>query len=614
MSLADLKTALTGVGPVDVVDFDMCLMAGYETLVDLQGLARLRGPLRRGRAGRRQSLHPDRRRHSGQSRSQSSRDGDPGRDRFHAFYVNSNAKASTTLSAYDLAGFAAFRAGPGLLSYGPDQRDSPAAAEHREFRGAQPEVHDPRAHRHGQLPRLPERQGDRRPHCRPRSRRSGPGVRDGFRITSRPRNGSGSGQESAADVLRTTGLHPRAAQRPGSDNFNASGPQSLATYQALYPGKPWTAFLASAYTTGGASCRTTSSTRATRPAVRGLPGVGPGRPSPAGADIDSWVLEPDGNIYIPAFGSVSPNGTLSNDSYQDGVNFEGYLTNRVIQQGTYKIYANLWRDPAGSPADLRSGLSFRPERHLRLPAHRRRRSARPRCRSTLHRWINDPTPSLAEAEAGAYSDSFSTSPLPASRWRPGAGATLRRPGIGVASPSRSDGPVMTAAQAGHHPPAACPSGPSRSGSRPRGRSAVRWTFPAEVADADPACRSSWWRRLAGAPSARRWRHSPPPSGSPPPSVTGARGAHQRGAGGPDRRGDRRCLGYSAPTIARGSPPLTRSDWQVEDQGEAVWVSGRLPEGCTSTEPASRPRAASPAGWRRTRLRRSAGLRLSLDAT
>ncbi len=47
-----------------------------------------------------------------------------------------------------------------------------------------------------------------------------------------------------------------------------------------------------------------------------------------------------------------------------------------------------------------------------------------------------------------------------------------------------------------------------------------------------------------------------------------------------------CLGYSTPTIAKGSPPLTRSDWQLEDQGEAVWVSGPMPSGCSATEPAS----------------------------
>ncbi len=50
----------------------------------------------------------------------------------------------------------------------------------------------------------------------------------------------------------------------------------------------------------------------------------------------------------------------------------------------------------------------------------------------------------------------------------------------------------------------------------------------------------------------------------------------------------RCLGYSSPTIAKGAPPLTRSDWQLEDQGEAIWVSGPLPAGCTSTIPATAP--------------------------
>jgi hypothetical protein len=50
----------------------------------------------------------------------------------------------------------------------------------------------------------------------------------------------------------------------------------------------------------------------------------------------------------------------------------------------------------------------------------------------------------------------------------------------------------------------------------------------------------------------------------------------------------RCLGYSSPTVAKGSPPVTRSDWQLEDGGEAIWVSGPLPEGCTATEPAANP--------------------------
>lgn len=47
----------------------------------------------------------------------------------------------------------------------------------------------------------------------------------------------------------------------------------------------------------------------------------------------------------------------------------------------------------------------------------------------------------------------------------------------------------------------------------------------------------------------------------------------------------KCLGYTVPTIAKGSPPVSRSDWQLENGGEAVWVNGPLPAGCTATTPA-----------------------------
>ncbi len=42
-----------------------------------------------------------------------------------------------------------------------------------------------------------------------------------------------------------------------------------------------------------------------------------------------------------------------------------------------------------------------------------------------------------------------------------------------------------------------------------------------------------------------------------------------------------CLGYGA-LAAEGTPPLTRSDWQLADEGFAIWVSGPLPEGCSPT--------------------------------
>jgi len=43
-----------------------------------------------------------------------------------------------------------------------------------------------------------------------------------------------------------------------------------------------------------------------------------------------------------------------------------------------------------------------------------------------------------------------------------------------------------------------------------------------------------------------------------------------------------CRGYGS-LIGTGPPPLTRSDWLFADNGDAIWVSGRLPKGCSATE-------------------------------
>ena len=47
-----------------------------------------------------------------------------------------------------------------------------------------------------------------------------------------------------------------------------------------------------------------------------------------------------------------------------------------------------------------------------------------------------------------------------------------------------------------------------------------------------------------------------------------------------------CLGYRVPPVAVGSPPRTRSDWQLEAGGKAIYVTGPLPSGCSATEGSS----------------------------
>ncbi|MEO8140293.1 MAG: hypothetical protein ABI742_11640 [Gemmatimonadota bacterium] len=43
----------------------------------------------------------------------------------------------------------------------------------------------------------------------------------------------------------------------------------------------------------------------------------------------------------------------------------------------------------------------------------------------------------------------------------------------------------------------------------------------------------------------------------------------------------RCIATDTPTIAKGSRPLAARPWQIEDNGEAAWVIGPIPQDCAS---------------------------------
>ena len=118
-----------------------------------------------------------------------------------------------------------------------------------------------------------------------------------------------------------------------------------------------------------------------------------------GVDIDMWVLEPNGNLFIPYLGSVTPNGTFTNDSWNDGVSFEGYMTNRFVQEGVYKIYANLYADPAGFRPIYDLAWRNGQDDELALLYFPENPSL-----SLDDSWLNDATPTLEEADFGAYSD------------------------------------------------------------------------------------------------------------------------------------------------------------------------------------------------------------------
>jgi hypothetical protein len=394
MTLDAMKNGLTGAGAVDVIDFDMCLMAGYETLVKLTGLASF--------AVFSEEVVPG--------------EGNPytsiidaiqanptmdGRtlastlvDRFNASYQGN--KASTTKSAYDLAGFASFETALNDLATtlqgglpGLGSTISQAASVSQKFTIA--ELTD----LVNFLDSLNVRVAGQAALQAQIAALKTQATAAAFRINTQARTGTGSTQQGGvADVSRATGLTVVLPSGSGQDAFAQAGTNSLSAYQTLFAGKAWTSFL-TAYA-GGQT--TTAVTDQGNNRFEGYLVWDPNAVA-AGADVDFWVLEPNGNIYIPAFGSVTPNGTMSNDSYLDGVNFEGYVTNRFVEKGDYLIMANLWRDPGNFqprydlayrnvPTALFTFLFGSPEPVLSLQTS----------------WLNDPTPTIAEVVNGNYTD------------------------------------------------------------------------------------------------------------------------------------------------------------------------------------------------------------------
>lgn len=60
------------------------------------------------------------------------------------------------------------------------------------------------------------------------------------------------------------------------------------------------------------------------------------------ADLDLYVMEPDGNIYAPYDGPTTPNGTFTPDSFDSGQTYETYIANDTSQAGTYTVLVNYY--------------------------------------------------------------------------------------------------------------------------------------------------------------------------------------------------------------------------------------------------------------------------------
>lgn len=390
MSLAELRSALGGEPAFDLIDFDMCLMAGFETLLTLKDRAShvvFSEEVVPGEGNQYTRLL---------KAMQNNPERTPAQmasvfvDEFHASYAGS--RSSTTMSAYAMSGLPAAEQALGALATTLRANLSTLGSSIQASAGVAQKFEYPQLTDLGNvLDSLAVRVPDAAVQAQIASLRSAL-MAPTFRLASKARKGTDG---RAADVRRATGLHillPSGQQR---DALPGTGPGSFAAYQALYPNSPWTAFLADYLAVNGSKSYVDQgeANRFEAYALWDESMVS------KGVDIDMWLLEPDGNLYSPAFGSISPNGRFTADSYDSEQWYEGWLTNRHIQTGRYKFYAFLFADPQGQKplVDLRYRMRgtdafssvFSPD-YPQL--------------SKANSILNDATPTFDEIESGAYGD------------------------------------------------------------------------------------------------------------------------------------------------------------------------------------------------------------------
>ncbi len=431
MSLEGLRTALATVGTIDILDFDMCLMAGYETLYAIRDVARYAvfseevvpgdgNPYKTWLA-------------AVQSRAGS----DPSEvaaalvDAFDTSYQGQ--RSSTTRSAYSLSGYSDFDASLGTLAdllrtNISALRPALAAALSNAQKFEVPELTDFIT----LLDSLRVRITDPAVRVALDSARSRAGDTQ-FRLRNRVRNGTDVGFGGTNDVARSTGMHIVLPSGVGSDRFATSGPRSFGAYQALLPNRPWTDFLQT-WISGGS---TTAYTDQGSSPFQGFL-VWDSASVRLKADVDLWVLEPSGDLYIPWLGTVTPNGTLTGDSSESGTWYEGYLTNRYIQNGRYKFYAHLYADPSDHrpiyDIQYRHGLS-EALASLYAPDYP--------SLSLQTSWLDDPDPTFSEVEARAYTDLRYAAYLDVGG---GAAAPFATSGATIGAPQGAPSPEPTSEQ------------------------------------------------------------------------------------------------------------------------------------------------------------------------
>lgn len=336
MTLSSLRLAMTSSNAeVDVINFDMCLMGGVETVAAVEGTVDFAVFSQENEPG----------------------DGDP-YDRFLSRLRNSPAMggrelatlmvdeyvtsyrggaSSVTKSAVDLSRWADFRAS--WNAFAAELRVNLAT-----YSGPMAQA-------------IPRTQNYSAPYMRDlgdflvRMKAASPSAELTSKIEDLQgklgggiviRNGlyTSTLRDESPNVDRSTGMHVLLPSGLIEDALPSHGPLSFASYMGANSAHEWTAFLEQ-WLSKAPSLQyyDQGSERIHMGLAWGQEAVN------SGVDIDFWVLEPSGDLFIPYLGILTPNGSFNGDSHDTRLWYEIYSTRRYVQRGTYYFFAELWQDP-----------------------------------------------------------------------------------------------------------------------------------------------------------------------------------------------------------------------------------------------------------------------------
>jgi len=386
MSISDLRVALNGINNIDIIDFDMCLMASYETLMALNGLTQyvvFSENTVPGEGNPYTELI-----NSIQTNSASNGESIAKliSNEFYQSYIGS--RSSITVSAYDMNVITdLYLSISNIASYLKTRTDTLYGVLYDATENSQ-------SFENSSLKDIGDLFGILKNDINDNAVKENiTEVINAITGSNQLRNYYISGTSSdAINVDRSTGLSIFSPSP--NDHLPNNGPGSFEYYQSLFPNDEWSLFLFN-WTSEMNSLTVIDqgSNRFEAYLVWDPVAIN------SQVDIDFFVLEPNGNLYAPHLGSISPNGSFTNDSYYDNVNLEGYYTNRYIQVGEYKFYALLYSDP----------YNFQPEYDL---AYRNDQTSEfqwlydpdfPKL-SFESSWTKDPYPTFEKVELGYYSD------------------------------------------------------------------------------------------------------------------------------------------------------------------------------------------------------------------